>query len=355
MARTVATQQHRPSDLDSHARRDATDTRLSRPAAEIAPSIGDAMAKTGTSGPTSVASAPSLDLHGMLRRADPRIRARLAAQAQAHAGNAAVQRAVERRRPVQREADPIPPNPYVIETPGGGATTELPANPYVEENEPVTLANIRFTGIARLGRIASGGAPLGAADNGPAVQAVQQALVDLGYSLLNHDRDGHFGAETRDAIAQFRTDRGLTGDAMNARALGLLDSSAPPPGRSREHYLDYERLFADGFLDITFALGYDESGSHTDQLADVRAGLVRRGFTAEAPAAGAEPTQYRLRRDVTYPLSSGNRATREIIVRATIIAPGGGAAAQFGSALADFGDHDLFGPRAARHRPRLRQ
>src|SRR4029077_9339506 len=37
------------------------------------------------------------------------------------------------------------PNPYAIESPGGGAKRrELDANPYAEENDPVTLSNPRF-------------------------------------------------------------------------------------------------------------------------------------------------------------------------------------------------------------------
>ena len=58
------------------------------------------------------------------------------------------------RRLLQRDAgdDPIPPNPYVIETAGGGTRPELPANPYVGENDPVTLTNPRFTGQTRLSR-----------------------------------------------------------------------------------------------------------------------------------------------------------------------------------------------------------
>jgi peptidoglycan hydrolase-like protein with peptidoglycan-binding domain len=240
------------------------------------------------------------------------------------------------RRLLQRDVgdDLIPPNPYVIETAGGGSRTELPANPYVGENDPVTLTNPRFTGQARLAPIAAGRSVLSAADNGPAMSAVQQALIALGFEMVRHGQDGRFGDETRDAIGQFRARRSMTGDQLSARALGELDTSAPPPGASEEHYFDYERLFADGYLDVTIAIGYDEGGSHTDSLAAVRAWMTSHGFEL-VPAQAGRPMQFRLRRDVTYPTSHGTRMTREVIVRANVVTPGAGAARQFGQALAE--------------------
>jgi hypothetical protein len=49
------------------------------------------------------------------------------------------------------------PNPYAIESPGGGAKRrELDANPYAEENDPVTLSNPRFAKVPQLAKIAGG-------------------------------------------------------------------------------------------------------------------------------------------------------------------------------------------------------
>jgi hypothetical protein len=121
---------------------------------------------------------------------------------------------------------------------------------------------------------------------------------------------------------------------LTARALGELDSTAPPPGEQEEHYFDYERLFADGYLDVTVAVGFDENGSQTDQLKEVHDWLAERGFEARAAVPG-QPEQFRLRRDVTYPTRDGNRLTREVVVRFNLISPGPGAARQYGQALAD--------------------
>ena len=45
-----------------------------------------------------------------------------------------------------------------------------------------------------------------------------------------------------------------------------LDRAAPSKGVSEEHYVDYERLFADGQLDVTLALGFDENGMHNRNI-----------------------------------------------------------------------------------------
>ena len=81
-------------------------------------------------------------------------------------------------------------------------------------------------------------------------------------------------------------------------------------------------------------VGYDEGGSHLRHIASAKAGLAARGFEAAPPEAG-QPELFRLRREVTYPNRTGNRTTREVIVRVKLITPGEGAAAQYGQALAE--------------------
>jgi peptidoglycan hydrolase-like protein with peptidoglycan-binding domain len=259
---------------------------------------------------------------------------RLAIGLQGAAGNRAT--AVVARRAVQRQggAMELPPNPYTIETPGGGTRPELAANPYVGEDEPVTLANARFTGLPRLARIAAGQGALSSADNGPAVSAVQQALIAIGFEMIRHGQDGRFGDETREAINLFRSRRGMPAGDLSARALGELDQTAPAPGATEEHYFDYERLFEDGYLDVTIGIGYDEGGSHTQKLQTAQDWLAGHGFE-RAEAEPGQPELHRLRRDVTYPNRTGGRTTREVIVRVSLISPGSGAAAQFGRGLAD--------------------
>jgi len=275
-------------------------------------------------------------------RVDGGSRQRAVLHLQRAVGNRATgQLALQGQLPLQRQpAGGAPsqwdlgPNPYAIESPGGGAKTDLLANPYAEENDPITLSNPRFTGEARLRRIAAGQGTLSSADNGSAVRAIQQALIDLGFEMVRHEKDGQFGAETREAIGLFRSRRGIPGDELSARALGELDRTAPQPGAREEHYYDFDALFKDGYLDVTIAIGYDEGGTHTDQLKSVHDWLSKKGFEQTGAEPG-KPEQHKLRRDVNYPTRTGSRITREIIIRLNLIAPGTGAAEQFGKGLAD--------------------
>lgn len=268
---------------------------------------------------------------------DGATRQRYALGVQRTAGNGAMSQVAGRQ--VQRETAEtsqwdVAPNPYATTEKGGGAVTELGGNPYALENEPVTLTNSRFLGEPRLEKIAQGGPPLSNADKGRTVKAVQQALIDLGFELVQHERDGDFGPETQTAIRLFRQRRSIPGTDLTARALGELDRTAPKPGAREEHYFDYERLFADGFLDISLAVGFDEKGAHLRMLKEARAWFVERGFQAMPPEAD-KPEQHRLRRSVTYPTKSGDRTTREVIVRINLIPPGAGAKAQYAKALSD--------------------
>lgn len=253
------------------------------------------------------------------------------------AGNGAVgqvaNRAVQREAPKTSEWD-IAPNPYATTEKGGGAVTELAGNPYAVENDPVTLSNPRFVGEPRLEQIARGGPPLSAKDNGRTVKTVQQALIDLGFELVQHERDGDYGAETSAAISSFRTRRSIPGDLLSARALGELDRTAPKPGKQEEHYFDYERLFADGYLDVTLAVGFDENGAHTGMIAEARTWMAARGFQG-LPVEEGKPEEFRLRRNVTYPTRGGDRTTREIIVRVKLVPPGPGAKGQYAQGLKD--------------------
>jgi peptidoglycan hydrolase-like protein with peptidoglycan-binding domain len=240
---------------------------------------------------------------------------------------------VQRDTPKASEWD-IAPNPYATTQKGGGAKAELMGNPYAQENDPVTLANPRFKGEPRLEKIAAGGAPLGNSDGGKTVKVVQQALIDLGFELVQHEKDGDFGPETQTAIRLFRERRAIPGDKLTARALGELDRTAPKPGAREEHYFDYERLFGDGFLDVTLAVGFDEKGAHTKMIEEARDWMKARSFQA-MPVEVNKPEEFRLRRNVTYSTRAGDRVTREVIVRIKLVPPGPGAKGQYAQGLKD--------------------
>ncbi|MEI7745578.1 MAG: peptidoglycan-binding domain-containing protein, partial [Chloroflexota bacterium] len=155
--------------------------------------------------------------------------------------------------------------------------------PFATKDRPFELSNARFTPHKRLVGIADRGDPLARSDPAAAVKAVQTALLDTGYSLLRYHDDGSFGSETADAIRQFRVDNGLASDGgMDWEALRALDGAAPAPGVKQEHYLDYERLFGDGKLDVMLAIGYDEGQSQYDDLDRARTWLTTNKLMPDA-------------------------------------------------------------------------
>jgi peptidoglycan hydrolase-like protein with peptidoglycan-binding domain len=241
------------------------------------------------------------------------------------------------------------------------APDDAPAPPADAKPAGYALTNSRFTPHARLQDIANGGEPLSKKDRAPAVKAAQTALLDIGYSLLRYKDDGSFGGETALAISQFRADNGVTeGEGLNAATMKTLDKAAPPPGQITEHYLDYERLFADGKLDVVLSIGYDEEQTHYADLKEAREWLAAHKLTKQGapepkqePVAEGEeappkpdpdaetrkgisvPETYTGRRSVTYPLKDGSRTTKEIAITITLVPPGTGGKAAFAKGLND--------------------
>jgi peptidoglycan hydrolase-like protein with peptidoglycan-binding domain len=280
------------------------------------------------------------------RSVDRGLRIQLLADLNRTAGNAAALHYVRSAAAViQRE--PPDDDPY-------GDADEVKAAPAAA----YTLTNARFTPHARLQEIAAGGPALAKKDPAPAVKAAQTALLDLGYSLLRYKNDGSFGGETAEAIAQFRTDRGVgEGEGLDAAAMAVLDKTTPPPGTIEQHYLDYARLFADGRLDITLGIGYDEDlKSHVKDLAEARAWFATQKMTktagaeppkpAEGEGASAEksaeekekegisvPETWTVVRSVTYPDKDGARVTKDITVSITLVPPGTGGKAAYAKGL----------------------
>jgi peptidoglycan hydrolase-like protein with peptidoglycan-binding domain len=65
-------------------------------------------------------------------------------------------------------------------------------------------------------------------DHGPAVEKVQQALVDLGFPLPRYGVDGKFGPETEAAVKAFQRSSGAVDDGIiGPITMGLLDVKVP--------------------------------------------------------------------------------------------------------------------------------
>jgi hypothetical protein len=113
------------------------------------------------------------------------------------------------------------------------------------------LNSPRFSSSRRLSKAAANSPPLGKGDRGRAVHLVQQALLDLGWSMPRstgggYSPDGIYGKETVAVVEAFQQSRGLSDDGVVGRnTMGALDREFGSYGwRVRLHF----RLIAEGNL-----------------------------------------------------------------------------------------------------------
>ena len=129
--------------------------------------------------------------------------------------------------------------------------------------------------------VASGKKEIAKNAKGTDVGKMQEALQTAGYKLPKYGADGKFGDETVKALKKFQTDHCLkdTGrlDKQTMEQLSIASTKFP----------EYGKLFADGKLNTTIGVGFDEGDSHKDQTKDVIAGLSKRGYTELDPNTAA--------------------------------------------------------------------
>jgi peptidoglycan hydrolase-like protein with peptidoglycan-binding domain len=97
------------------------------------------------------------------------------------------------------------------------------------------LTSNRFTGDTELTAVLNGGLRLGNAgtppfpapvlSRGPSIRKVQQALIDIGYSLPVFGADGEFGSETGNAVVTFKADWHLSprDPVIGSKTINALD------------------------------------------------------------------------------------------------------------------------------------
>jgi hypothetical protein len=129
--------------------------------------------------------------------------------------------------------------------------------------------------------VASGKKELAKTAKGPDVGKMQEALQTAGYKLPKFGADGKFGDETVKALKKFQTDHCLkdTGrlDKQTMEQLSIASTKFP----------EYGKLFADGKLNTTIAVGYDEANWDRGQAKEVISGLAKRGYTQLDPDKAA--------------------------------------------------------------------
>jgi peptidoglycan hydrolase-like protein with peptidoglycan-binding domain len=120
---------------------------------------------------------------------------------------------------------------------------------------------------------------------GTDVAKMQEALQTAGYKLPKYGADGKFGDETAKALKKFQTEHCLkdTGrlDKQTMEQLSIASTKFP----------EYDKLFADGKLNTTIAVGFDENGLNTEPAKEVVSGLTTRGYTQLDPNTAATDKQ----------------------------------------------------------------
>jgi peptidoglycan hydrolase-like protein with peptidoglycan-binding domain len=185
---------------------------------------------------------------------------------------------------------------------------------------------------------------------------MQEALQTAGYKLPKYGADGKFGDETVKALKKFQTDHCLkdTGrlDKQTMEQLSIASTKFP----------EYDKLFADGKLNTTIAVGYDEAHWDKGQTKDILAGLTKQGYTQLDPTrppptspwqSGSRPPaliQHTQGRQASVPQRPSNTAEKTYLVVKLITADAAGER-QVRQGHERVGDSDLRRPWALRLRP----
>ncbi len=136
----------------------------------------------------------------------------------------------------------------------------------------------RFEGDKQFDTIAQGKKILTKDTKGSDVQKVQQALIDMGYNIPG-GASGSYDQDTHDAVKHFQLDTGIGVDGrVGKNTLKTLKQHAPAPDQKLVRSAEYDKLFADGRLDTTIAVGFDEHKNHVDSVKQTIRGLKNDGY-----------------------------------------------------------------------------
>ena len=107
---------------------------------------------------------------------------------------------------------------------------------------------------------------------------IQRELRRLGlYTLAN---DGRLGKRSEAGLVEAFGDDSWR-ELPAADVLARLKAAKPAAGDRGEHALRYGEMFADGLLDMTLGLGFDELGNHKNVLQSMTAALAARSFVVD--------------------------------------------------------------------------
>ncbi len=146
------------------------------------------------------------------------------------------------------------------------------------KHAPPPPGGARFAGDSTFDKMAQGKAVLRQGASGDSVKTLQQSLIDLGHNIPG-GVTGTYDTKTKAAVEAFQRDAHLSQDgAVGKNTLAALKAAAPAPGNKLERSAEYDKLYADGTLNMTIAMGYDESGGHISANRETLKGLKKQGY-----------------------------------------------------------------------------
>lgn len=109
-------------------------------------------------------------------------------------------------------------------SPNENAKTPVPDKKETVPKKDENLKSPRFSKMIDLEAVLDGKKTLQEGDSGRGVQAIQQCLYDLGYSLPTNGASGTWDAETTKALKSFQSDRSLTSSGnLNKETIKAFD------------------------------------------------------------------------------------------------------------------------------------
>jgi hypothetical protein len=220
------------------------------------------------------------------------------------------------------------------------APTAGMAGPATGASKSAVPKSYPLAGDPVLDQVAKGTTELGRGAKGASVEKLQVALELAGYKLRRFGADGDFGAETAAAVSRLQKDSGLpeTGK-LDAATLAALETRSA----AKLQYPEYGRLFADGVVNVTVGIGYDEGDSHQPEIFEFKNTMLARGFV-ELDTSAATPLQLRalgidparLDPEVTYYVKDFKHEGKDVHAVVKLITPDTAAPKdRFGKALAE--------------------
>ncbi len=228
---------------------------------------------------------------------------------------------VTEAKPVAATVEAKPAAPVVASKPAAPADTfQSTSGVKATKGDPVAPP------ADQLDDVRSGKVVLANGAKGEGVRRAQELLMTAGYKLPKYGADADFGGETQTALKKFQKDQGMDPPSgkLDAETVKKLDTAAAKNAK----FPEYDKMFADGVLNTTIAVGYDEKKNHVPEIKKIVEGLGKQGYKpvdmksasdADIKKMGLDPAK--VDRDATYFVKKFEYKGKEVVAATKLITP----------------------------------